>query len=190
MAFSPARWCSHCARRSGTGQHASCSSNHQTVAPTAQSSAPPPNTFCYSHGSAGACPCGNNGAGGRGCEKSAHTGGAVLSASDNASLLDDTFALSASGPPANVMCLVFRGDATLAAVVFGDAQLCVGGARKRLFIKHATTGSSSAPLPGNLTITQRSEWLGDTIAPDSTCCYQAIEGSGGSQVVGREREGP
>jgi Tol biopolymer transport system component len=134
--------------------------------------APPPSGFCLGDGSAGACPCGNNGAGGRGCQNSAATGGAQLTAAGSASLLGDTLVLTSSGELPSVLSTFLQGNASIAPVVFGDGLRCTGGLLKRLYIRNAIGGVISAPQVGELSVSARSAALGDTIVAGTTRYYQ------------------
>ncbi|MBK7644511.1 MAG: hypothetical protein IPJ19_15945 [Planctomycetes bacterium] len=130
--------------------------------------------FCFGDGSSSsqiACPCGNTGAAGRGCENSATTGGAQLVASGEA--FNDTLVLSSSSEVGSALSIFLQGDAQNAnGVVFGDGVRCVAGALKRLYTKSAVGGSASAPSAGDPTIRQRSANLGDPITPGTRRWYQ------------------
>jgi hypothetical protein len=134
--------------------------------------APPPLAFCPGDGSASACPCGNNGASGRGCENSSASGGALLSGVGSASLAADTLVLTSSGELSSVLSIFLQGDAAIAPANFGDGLRCVGGNLKRLYVRNAISGSATAPLPGDRTISARSAALGDAIGAGATRCYQ------------------
>jgi len=132
-------------------------------------------SFCAGDGSlATACPCGNTGAPGRGCENSAATGGALLAASGPTS--PDGVVLTSSGELPVSTTIFLQGNAPIVSgVVFGDGVRCVGGTLKRLFVKIASGGTAVAPDfgSGDPTIGARSAFLGDPIAPGSTRWYQA-----------------
>ena len=128
--------------------------------------------FCFGDGSAGACPCGNNGSPGAGCENSASTGGAVLTATGSSSLSGDTLVLTSSGELPTVVSVFLQGDVAIAGVNFGDGLRCVHGNLKRLYMKNASGGVVSAPQAGDPSISTRSAALGDSIPTGATRYYQ------------------
>jgi Tol biopolymer transport system component len=134
--------------------------------------APPPLRFCLGDGSAGTCPCANNGATGRGCENSATSGGALLAALGSASLALDTLVLTSSNEIASVLSVFLQGDAVLAPANFGDGLRCTGGTLRRLYFRNATAGVASAPRPGDPTISVRSAALGDVLGAGALRVYQ------------------
>ncbi len=134
--------------------------------------APPPALFCLGDASSGACPCGNSGLAGRGCENSASTGGAVLTATGSASLAHDTLALGSFGEVASAPCVFLLGDSLGSAVFFGDGLLCLAPRARRLYVHTASGGSVGAPQPGDLSISARSAALGDVLAPGARRHYQ------------------
>ena len=126
--------------------------------------------FCLGDGGirSEACPCRNFGVSGHGCENSASTGGAQLSA--RGSVEPDRVVLSTIGTPSSVPSLFLQGSSVLeAARVFGDGLRCIGGNLKRLGIRR-----SSYPSAGDPSISARSAALGDLIAPGSLRYYQAL----------------
>ena len=135
-----------------------------------------PNTlypsYCAGDGTlATACPCGNAGQPGRGCDNSAATGGALLAVAG--STAPDTLALASSGELSGATSVFLQGDASIASgIAFGDGVRCAGGSLKRLYVKSAVSGSASAPATGDPSISARSSALGDPIAPGSTRFYQ------------------
>jgi hypothetical protein len=126
--------------------------------------------FCF--GAVGACPCGNTGLAGRGCDNSALTGGAMLAGSGSTS--PDTVILAASGELATAFSIFLQGDAAQAPVPFGDGARCITGNLVRLYAKSAAGGSVFAPdaAAGESPITQRSALLGDPIPAGATRHYQ------------------
>ena len=117
------------------------------------------------------CPCDNAGTSGRGCENSAGTGGALLSASGTTA--PDAVVLTSSGELANAPSVFLQGDASVAGgAPFGDGVRCVGGTLLRLYVRAAVGGVVSAPQALDASITARSAALGDPIAPGSTRYYQ------------------
>jgi hypothetical protein len=127
----------------------------------------PATPFCFGDGTlATACPCNNNGSPGRGCNNSANTGGALLSAAGTTN--PDTLVLTSSGELATALSIFLQGNASLATPVpFGDGVRCIGGNLERLYVENAVVGVVSAPQPGDPSITTRSTNLGDPIAPGS-----------------------
>ena len=117
------------------------------------------------------CPCGNIGNPGAGCNNSAGTGGAVLSASG--STVPDTVVLTSSGE-LNTSTSIFLQGTTLIpnGVVFGDGVRCMGGPLRRLYVKNAVGGVVSAPTGTEPSITTRSAALGDILLPGMTRYYQ------------------
>ncbi|MBK7642997.1 MAG: PD40 domain-containing protein [Planctomycetes bacterium] len=129
--------------------------------------------FCAGDGSAPtACPCGNQGQPGRGCENSAGTGGAHLGASG--ATRPDALVLQVDGELPSSLTIFLQGDGALAqAAVFGDGVRCVAGVLLRLYVRSAASGSASAPQPGEPSITQRSAAFGMPIDTGSLRWYQA-----------------
>ncbi len=106
---------------------------------------PPPGAYCSGDGTGTACPCGNNGLHGHGCENSVSTGGGLLAGSGLTSVTNDTFTLSVSGLAAMASALYFQGDVQIAAgagAVFGDGLRCVGGNVQRIGSRLSTAGGS------------------------------------------------
>ena len=120
--------------------------------------------FC----STGACPCGNQGLPGHGCQNSAGTGGAHLSAVGEASLASDSVVLTATGERPSALSIVLQGTRAIAPVAFGDGLRCAGGTLKRLYVKSAVAGTVVAPGTGDPSITARSAALGDAIGLGAT----------------------
>jgi hypothetical protein len=128
-------------------------------------------TFCFGDGSVAQCPCRNSGHLERGCENSASTGGARLSATGTTE--PDRIVLHASGELPSALAIFLQGDALIpSGLRFGDGLLCSGGDLMRLFAKSATSGEVAAPEIGDESITARSAALGDPIAPGATRYYQ------------------
>ncbi len=129
--------------------------------------------FCFGDGTlATACPCGNNGLVGRGCENSASTGGAVLGASGLVG--NDSVVFTSSGELPTALTIFLQGNNSSAAgVVFGDGVRCTAGSLKRLYTKNAVSGVATAPTGANLSVQAQSAALGDTILPGTTRWYQA-----------------
>jgi hypothetical protein len=128
-----------------------------------------PTLFCFGDGSSGPCPCGNAGSLGRGCDNSAATGGARLTAAGTTS--PDTIVLTAAGELPSALTIFLQGSAPISPVTYGDGLRCFGGVLKRLFSHNASGGTVSAPSGSDLSITQRSAQLNDPIAPGSSRYY-------------------
>ncbi len=109
-----------------------------------------PDVVCAGDGSGTACPCGNNGATGRGCENSFGTGGGRLDAVGVARLSNDTLLLSASSLPPSTTALFFQGTTIVgggSGVVFGDGLRCCGGTVVRLGLHSTVNGACSVGAP-------------------------------------------
>jgi hypothetical protein len=110
------------------------------------------------------CPCANSGALGRGCNNSAGTGGARLSASGAAALHDDSLHFTTHGENPTATSVVLQGSALVAnGAAFGQGVTCVGGNLKRLYVRTGVGGAISVPGAGDPTVSARSAALGDTI---------------------------
>lgn len=129
--------------------------------------------FCFGDGSSVACPCANDGVSGHGCQNSAGTGGAVLTASGAASLSADTLVLTGTGQTPSGTTIVMQGDGALTTpAAFGQGLRCVAGSLKRLYVEIPNgTGGGSVPAPGEASVSARSAVLGDVIAPGSHRYY-------------------
>ena len=133
---------------------------------------PPIVASCFGDGTGTACPCGNNGLAGHGCENSSSTGGARLAASGSPSLSSDTLVLTSSGGRES-LCVFLQGSALIAPVIYGDGLRCVGGTLKRIFnVEVASGGVATAPQGSHPSITVRSAALGDPIPMGATRHYQ------------------
>ena len=130
--------------------------------------------FC-TPGQAGvmACPCSNPPAGtNRGCDNSAATGGASISASGLASLANDTLQFQTAGERANATSIVLSGTLSLGTgVTFGQGVRCSGGVLKRLYVKTAVAGSLVAPAAGDASVSARHTALNDPLAPGAQRIY-------------------
>jgi len=110
--------------------------------------------YCFGDGSGTACPCGNTGLLGRGCQNAQSTGGAALYAYGIASLSNDSLGLQANYLPAATTILFFQGTlqwpaATGLGVQFGDGLRCVGGVITRLATKSAAGSASYSSCLGD-----------------------------------------
>jgi Tol biopolymer transport system component len=122
-----------------------------------------------------ACPCQNPPIGPpRGCDNSAATGGAILSASGFAELSLDNLVFTTSGETPTALSIVVQGSALVSSgLVYGQGVRCLGGTLKRLYVKTASAGSITAPNfgAGDPTVSARSAALGDPIQPGQSRWY-------------------
>lgn len=119
------------------------------------------------------CPCANPPSVlGRGCDNSAGTGGARLTAAGTASLVADTLVFTTSGERATALSLVLQGPTAISGgIAFGQGVRCMGGTLKRLYAKTASGGSITAPVGGDPTVSARSAALGDPISAGQSRFY-------------------
>jgi hypothetical protein len=127
---------------------------------------------CFGDGSGAACPCGNSGSPGHGCENSSTTGGALLQGAGAPSLAADTVVFTCSGERPTAFSIVLQGSAAIAPVSYGDGLRCAGGTLKRLYARNAVGGTVIAPQGGDPSVSARSAALGDTISAGETRTYQ------------------
>jgi hypothetical protein len=122
------------------------------------------------------CPCGNPPSGAhRGCDNSAGTGGAALTASGAASLANDTLVFATSGERPTALSVVFQGTSSLnQGVVSGQGIRCIAGRLKRLYSKNASGGSITAPSGSEPSVSIRSAALGDVITPGERRLYAVV----------------
>jgi hypothetical protein len=126
--------------------------------------------FC--DGAAGACPCGNLGLPGHGCQNSAGTGGARLDATGRASLSADTLQFTASGELPSALSTFWQGTQSVGPLVYGDGLRCMGGALKRLRHESAVGGVVVYPDGAETSVAARSAALGDPLVAGSRRIYQ------------------
>ena len=129
--------------------------------------------FCSGDGSLiTACPCGNVGIEGRGCDNSASSGGATLVASGDTD--GDTVSFETTGLPSSTVTVLLQAqnDASSPGIAFGDGILCSTGNIKRLYVKVGNAGNVTSPGVGDLSIRDRSAALGDPLTAGSTRYYQ------------------
>jgi Tol biopolymer transport system component len=124
------------------------------------------------------CPCGNPPDGPRrGCDNSASTGGAALSASGGAFLAEDTLMFSASGVVPETACVLMQGTALIAGGhPYGQGVRCLVGVIRRLFPKIAHGGNVAMPnfAAGDPSISARSAALGSPITAGTSVWYMVI----------------
>jgi len=122
-----------------------------------------------------ACPCSNPPSGaGRGCNNSASTGGAILSASGGTYISSDSLVFTTTGELPAELSLVIQGKVFAAnGLVFGQGVRCVGGKLLRLYVKTASAGGITAPNfgAGDPTVSDRSHAKGDTIQSGQSRWY-------------------
>jgi len=122
-----------------------------------------------------ACPCSNPASGsGRGCDNSAATGGASLTAAGVAYLSMDSLVFTASGERPIALSVVAQWTGTSASgAVFGMGVRCTSGILKRLYTKQAAGGSITAPdyFAGDVEVSLRSAALGDPILAGESRWY-------------------
>ena len=134
---------------------------------------PPPWTpTCFGDGTDRACPCSNSGSPAHGCQNSASTGGAQLTAWGNPSLSVDTLQLTATDELPSALTIVLQGDTQVGPLLFGDGLRCTGGNLKRLYVRNASAGTVVAPQAGEPSISSRSAALGDLIQQGTSRWYQ------------------
>ena len=132
----------------------------------------PPMAFCFGDASAAACPCANTGLAGRGCDNSGFTGGSILWTHGVARLSADSVKLEVMGELPRSLSVVLQGNAQVRPAQFGDGLRCVGGSLKRLYTYQASNGMLTSPGFGELSISARSEALGDPIQQGDLRYYQ------------------
>lgn len=122
-----------------------------------------------------ACPCGNPPAGTlRGCDNSAATGGASITAAGAANLAGDTLVFTTANQRPTGTTILLQGTASIATGAnFGQGVRCVGGSLKRLYVKAAAGGSITAPAGADPTVSARSAALGDNIVAGQHRYYTA-----------------
>ena len=111
-------------------------------------------TECAGDGTGTPCPCGNNGASGRGCANSANPNGALLTASGTASVANDSLVLHATGM-SNGTVLFFEGSSMLnagAGAIFDDGLRCAASPTIRLGTKIVAGGAAQYPVAGDSSI--------------------------------------
>jgi hypothetical protein len=124
------------------------------------------------------CPCANPPSGsGRGCDNSAATGGATLSASGVTYLSMDSLVFTTSGETPAGASLVLQGTSLAASgLVYGHGVRCAGGPLRKLFSKTASGGSITAPDfgAGDRTVSASSAAAGDVILPGQSRWYLVL----------------
>ena len=121
------------------------------------------------------CPCGNPPSGsGRGCDNSAITGGAVLTATGGTYLSSDSLLFTTSGQAPATTSVLMQGTSPVATgLVYGQGVRCVGGTLKRLFTKTAHGGGVTVPDfgAGDPQVSARAAAKGDAIGAGESRWY-------------------
>ena len=128
--------------------------------------------MCFGDGTGAACPCGNSGWPGSGCNNAVDTGGARLNGEGVPSLGADTLQLLCTNVRPDVLCLAFQGDQRIAPVFDGDGLRCAGGNVRRLYAVQAFGRSLTVPPQGSPSLSSRSAAVGDPLAPGAQRIYQ------------------
>lgn len=104
----------------------------------------------YCDGTSGLCPCGNNGAPGRGCINSTGAG-AGLEGAETDGITNDDLELTVYNTRPGASVLLFHGSATVAGgsgLVFGDGLRCVGGSVVRMGVQFSDATGAVTFGPG------------------------------------------
>ncbi len=134
----------------------------------------PMQSFCAPGTGSSACPCGNPPSGGlaRGCNNTAGTGGAFLSAGGDALLAADTLVFTSHNqPPTGLSVLIQSSARTLNPTGFAHGVTCLAGSLRALYVKQAVSGGIVAPGAGDPSVSARSAALGDTISAGTQRFY-------------------
>jgi hypothetical protein len=119
------------------------------------------------------CPCSNPATAGHGCDNSAGTGGALLTATGVASISGDTLEFTQSNELPNAMSIVLQGgQSNSLGNTFGDGVRCVDTPLKRLYTHAASGGVITAPVGADASVHTRSAALGDAITACQSRYYQ------------------
>jgi len=132
-------------------------------------------TYCAGDGSGSSCPCGNPGTSDSGCANSTGAG-ASIGTQGVASVVSQSFVLTATGLPANQLAIFFQGNNAInggLGVSFGDGLRCAGGSAKRLQIVNsdntgATQTTVDVALHGGVVagdLRRYQLWYGDPATP-------------------------
>jgi len=121
------------------------------------------------------CPCGNApSAAGRGCDNSAATGGAVLSATGGTYLSSDSLVFDTLGQlPSTLSILSQWTNVISSGAAFGMGVRCASGHVERLFTKVASAGCIRVPdfAAGDEQVSVRSAARGDVILAGQSRWY-------------------
>ena len=110
----------------------------------------PTAVYCFGDGSGAACPCGNSGDPGHGCENLHSTRGVNVAATEVTRNGDGTsrtdLAVDGFNPAVGVPYLLIRSTTTVSGPVLGDGLACVGSPIVRLPLRIATGGADTYSL--------------------------------------------
>jgi len=126
-----------------------------------------------------ACPCANAPSGpGQGCDNSAATGGATLTASGGPFLSSDSLRFTTSGQLPSSLSILVQGNAEVpGGVAYGQGVRCLGGSNmRRLYALPASGGSIEVPdfESGDESVSARSAEKGDVIQPGESRWYLVL----------------
>ncbi|MFN0008229.1 MAG: hypothetical protein ACKVXR_10000 [Planctomycetota bacterium] len=132
-------------------------------------------SFCAGDGSGAACPCGNSGAAGRGCENSSSTGGALLAGTGNPSLGADTLLFTSSDERPISLTIFWQGSMETGGSSFGDGVGCFSNpGLRRLYFKDAVGGTAAAPQGAEFSVSARSAAMGDPLSSGDARIYHTF----------------
>ena len=132
--------------------------------------------FCFGDGSGTACPCGNTGLAGHGCDNfGSATGGALFSASGLPLLSSDSIGLSVVGENSSALTIFWTGNnvSSPQGIVHGAGIRCVSGL-SRLYTGSASGGAITRPGAGDPSVSARSAAVGAPITAGETRYYFTI----------------
>jgi Tol biopolymer transport system component len=120
-------------------------------------------------GAVQACPCQNPPHGSSsGCDNSASTGGATLSAAGSAQLHEDTLRFTTQGELPSALSVVVQGNVLVpGGELVGQGVSCLGGWMPRMYVKSAINGAILAPdsATGDPSVSARAASVGDVLHP-------------------------
>ena len=132
--------------------------------------------FCFGDGTGTACPCGNPGLAGRGCDNfGSATGGASFSATGLPLLSSDSLVLSAAAENSAALTIFWTGSnvSSSQGVVHGAGIRCVSGL-SRLYTGSASGGAITRPGSSDPSVSARSAAVGAPIQAGETRYYFTI----------------
>ena len=103
--------------------------------------------YCFGDGTGTLCPCGNNGAAGRGCENGTNSGGGLLTRSGSSSIGSANLVFSGSGLQPGQPGLYFQGNNAInggLGILNGDGLRCAGGSVRRIQVRNANVSGESS----------------------------------------------
>ena len=124
------------------------------------------------------CPCANPPAEyGRGCDNSASTGGATLSASGDAYTTHDGLVFTTENEPVGAASVLLQGGGFVSGgFAYGQGVLCIGGPLTRLYTREAATGGIRVPdsAAQDLSVSDRSTMLGCPVSVGRSRYYVVL----------------